>query len=391
MEADFVKAFLQFQGDSPLCKHFQDDFLATLMGTNSTQSPKTFATDTSPPYSQRWYAVLIPLICVFGLVGNALNLVILTRRRLLSRMEVLEKSATFGLVALAFSDMMFCIAVLPHAFVNVNTLTSTSHGVYQLYYRLYGVGLINLFLMTSTWLIVYMAISRYIVVVYPFQARWTLGYKKAMLAIAFVMVFSLACTIPFFIHVRVQQCMSLEQEVMYEYQSLWSSNIEASLQLYMRWVWPILADFIPLAVLAFLNWRLIRELRTATRRRRSTCRGQVVQESSQRVTLTLVVIVVMLLLFVSPSEILRYFNPYKSLGKAGHTISIITNICQTVNFAFNFVLYCAVSESFRITAKALVICRPKNSSTYETYSLTTVYTMRQMSAERKNSRYLAFL
>jgi hypothetical protein len=56
--------------------------------------------------------VLAPAVCLFGAVGNALNLVVLTRRRLRRSMDGLERSVRLGLVALAVSDAMFCIVYL---------------------------------------------------------------------------------------------------------------------------------------------------------------------------------------------------------------------------------------------------------------------------------------
>ena len=50
-----------------------------------------------------------PSICVFGIIGNLLNLVVLTRKRLQCSMDRMEKSAHVGLVALALSDMMYCV------------------------------------------------------------------------------------------------------------------------------------------------------------------------------------------------------------------------------------------------------------------------------------------
>jgi len=50
-----------------------------------------------------------PLICLFGIVGNVLNLVVLTRKRLQSHMDNIEKSSNMRFVALAVSDMIFCL------------------------------------------------------------------------------------------------------------------------------------------------------------------------------------------------------------------------------------------------------------------------------------------
>ena len=61
----------------------------------------------------------------------------------------------------------------------------------------------------------------------------------------------------------------------------------------------------------------------------------------------------MLLFLVSPSEILRYINPYKSWGDTGHVVASITNVLQAINFAFNFILYCVVSATFRHTLKSM--------------------------------------
>jgi len=56
--------------------------------------------------------VLAPIVCVFGVIGNLLNLFVLTRRRVRRSMDGLERSVRIGLVALAVSDELFCIVYL---------------------------------------------------------------------------------------------------------------------------------------------------------------------------------------------------------------------------------------------------------------------------------------
>ena len=92
------------------------------------------------------------------------------------------------LIALALSDMLFCVVLFPHAFINEEHSVVNEPQKYILYYKLYGVGLVNLFLMISTWLIVTMSIGRYIVVVYPLHARSTLSTFRTVVTI--VLVFS---------------------------------------------------------------------------------------------------------------------------------------------------------------------------------------------------------
>lgn len=296
-----------------------------------------------------WLELAIPIICALGVVGNSLNLLVLTRRRLLCTMDRLEKSATYGLVALAFPDMMFCIAAFPYVFIGQELCTEA---VYELYYKIYGIGCINLFLMMSTWLVVSMAVNRYIVVVYPFRARQNLGSSRTIAMIALIYVSSVIMTLPFFLHIKVRPCQWYGGQLRFEFTSRWTKTITGPMRTYIQWAWPIAAVFIPIVILAFCNTRLIQTLRSAQLSRRDTCRGQNIADKNHKVTLTLVIIVLSLLLLVSPSEILRYFNPYRHWGYAGQVVASITNIMQTMNFAVNFILYCAVNATFRQTLKS---------------------------------------
>ena len=56
--------------------------------------------------------VAAPVICLFGIVGNVLNLIVLTHKRLQSHMDNIEKSSNMRFVALAVSDMIFCLLYL---------------------------------------------------------------------------------------------------------------------------------------------------------------------------------------------------------------------------------------------------------------------------------------
>lgn len=329
--------------------------------TNATVSHRQV---TSQPVFG-WFEFLVSTICLLGIVGNMLNLLVLTRRRLLSGMDRLEKSANYGLVALAFSDLMFCLMVFPHTFIHSNSRTADAAHAYELYYRLYGISTINLFLMISTWLIVCMAVNRFIVVVYPFKARQVLGARYTITSIVSVYIFSLAWTLPFFIRMKVQACLAEDGSTRYTFAPRWGTKSADSMKLFMMWVWPIMADFIPVLILATCNSRLIRELRAAeSARRRIGSASPRSRDSSHKVTLTLVVIVLLLLFLASPAEILRYINPYHSLGSLGPVLVSITNIMQLSNFAFNFVLYCLVNAGFRNEAKSMFRCFPKRKTDF---------------------------
>ena len=367
----------------PVCSQFLEMasqhaqlLIKELQSTNGTLNDSLDKVDRKTPehtsVKHTWFAIVIPIISFLGIVGNVFNLLVLTRRRMLSSMDRLEKSATYGLIALAVSDMLFCVTVFPHAFIYEESyIVDGSHSLF-LYYKLYGIGLVNLFLMISTWLIVTMSINRYIVVVNPLHARSTLSTFRTVLIIILVYIISTILTLPFFLHHKIVQCLDFDHNVQVEYQSRFQQRVMRGVLFYIKWIWPILADFIPIAILAFCNTRLIWELKRATNTRKRTAHGQIIKESNHKVTLTLVIIVLMLLFLVSPSEILRYINPYKSWGDTGHVVASITNVLQAINFAFNFILYCVVSATFRHTLKSMFTrCYKERADKAEMQSMLT--------------------
>ena len=369
-DSSLLTAVIDFYPEIPLCRVYRKKLVCNGNNTNQNLSDMAFVA-AKHGGSQEWFEVVIPMVCVFGVFGNVMNLIVLTRQRLLSRMDRLEKSATYGLTALAFSDMMVCLTVFPHSFITEQGTAANKENLYQLYYRLYGTGMINMFMMTSSWLIVYMAVGRFIVVAYPFHARRTLGAMRSLLSIITIYILSAAACLPFFLHSRISACSSPFGDHKYEFRSRWMKPVSRGLRTYLTWIWPFLASFIPFVILVLVNIRLIKELRLARDVRRKTCRGQVLRDGSHKVTLTLVVIVLMFFFFVIPSEILRYVNPYKSFGNAAHIIVAITNVLQTLNFGFNFVLYCVVNASFRQTLKSIFGCCHKQPDPAETHTMLT--------------------
>ena len=296
--------------------------------------------------------IIIVIVCVCGVIGNTLNLIVLTRRRLLMSVDILAKSAKYGLIALALSDMLFCLSVILHILMSMADMW-----VFR-FVRPYGVGCINLFLMISTWLTVFMAVNRYFVVVYPLLARHKVSIRGTCWTILAVYVVSCFLTAPYFMHVRVRMCYNVVQEELsseYVFNAL-GDRLSSGLRLYIIWIWPILADFIPIAILAYCNGSLIRAMRAAIILRKQTCQGQKVKDSSQTVTLTLIIIVVMLLVLASPAETLKYINPYK-YGDVGRVLAAVANMLQTLNFASNFLTYCVVSQDFRQTVISTFACR----------------------------------
>lgn len=151
---------------------------------------------TLPPLSTSHHVrsfinrVLIPIVLVFGAVGNAVSLTMLSARagcyqRLMRRsrgtkLQPLERSAIVGLAALAMSDLFFCLVGIPAVFKPTRGGAGVM-GMFLLYYSLYRVPLHNLFLFSSTWIAVSVSSERFFAICFPLRARWYLKVRTYVL------------------------------------------------------------------------------------------------------------------------------------------------------------------------------------------------------------------
>ena len=125
------------------------------------------------------------------------------------------------------------------------------------------------------------------------------------------------------------------------------------------YLWSVLGFLLPVITLAYCNIHLVRALRESRRiRRLYRCTTTRATSCGSRVTPTLVAVVCMYILLISPAELLQfyYYAVQQESVELFNTAIVATNVLQTMNFAFNFVLYCIVNVHFRETCKELVYC-----------------------------------
>ena len=307
------------------------------------------------------YGFGLPTICVCGFLGNMMNLIILAGKRVQRSLRKKERSANVGLIALAVADMSFCVTAFPSTFLPQDM--KFSHKGVLAYYGCYCAAVINIFIMTSTWLTVTMSTERYLAICHPLKSRniITLGRTKG--AIIVVYLLSALFNIPVFWRAAIEERVcnnkteyAIEQQILYG-----NSRFDHA----YRGIWAVVGNFIPLALLLVFNVALMREIHKsyAMRKRMKGQTGGVHPhassdvEASNRITMTLVAIVVLFFILVAPSEILKHvaflFGSDLSTNYTYMTIEIVTNVMQTMNFSANFILYCIINPSFRRTMREM--------------------------------------
>lgn len=132
------------------------------------------------------YCYILPVVCVVGIVGNAMNVVTLASRKL-------RAVSYMYLRALAIADLMCMLFVL--AFVSCEVLTyhgytlNTSYW-YGFYQRHIMLSFLNYALATGVYIVVALSLERYVSIVFPLHFRQWNSPMRARIAI------SVACLVP---------------------------------------------------------------------------------------------------------------------------------------------------------------------------------------------------
>jgi hypothetical protein len=358
------------------CEEFMANFTKATRPENDTASSGQTAFNSVNYY---FYTIGLPIVCAFGIFGNVLNLIVLTRKQLQKSMDRMEKSAHLGLLALAVVDMLFCTIALPTSFLRRSFMYTSLDSFALVYFEMYQLSLLNVFLFCSNWLTVVMASARYLAICHPLHARGFIGLRGTRIGIAVVFIASVLLNIPQFFHFKLTPTQCAANCICYP-------KIKSSLFTHYNFefaykvTWAILGTFIPIVILAFCNCCLIRALRQSLKMQRLYRANNPPRDSGHRITPTLIAIVVLFILLACPSEFLK-FTEMMVLRSGDAQVShyhiyqsatIITNFMQACNFAINFVLYCVINVHFRDTITYALCCkwRHKQSSAYVKASTT---------------------
>lgn len=340
--------------------------------------------------------VITPSVFLFGIVGNVVTFVVLSNRRLYPdrRQTMLERSAIFGLRALALSDLLFCAVGFPAPFLRGYTTTAADGpwvaiGVYYLFHR--G-AFLNLFLFTSTWFVVLVSVERYLVVCHPFHSAGMIHIRRTAAAYGAVFAMSVLLNAPLFVRFSVVRLPWCGEGCACYYPGPPYYFAAPVFVRAHKIVWSVVGTFVPLALILASNAFLVRELLrysgTSANERRPSAVSAAEQVVALRLTVTLTAIVVCYLVMVCPSMILQLvrFDDYRDVtsvtssssssssaarrqhgyykSHVGFQMAIsMTNLTQAFKFASNFLLYCAINKNFRRTLTGLLRCegRRRNS------------------------------
>ena len=292
-------------------------------------------------------------IALVGIIGNLINLVVLSRRSLTAHMGRLEKSSHIGLIALAVSDFLYCMCSFPQAW-NDHTFSRPSIS-FWLVYDTYGTACINCFLLSSSWLTMSMAVCRYLAICHPLRARQYLGMTASRTIIIVVFCLSILFNLPRFWMKQINHIDCMGGGKLYFHMPGYMQSNDVAHIAY-SWLYFIFGILLPLVVLAYCNIFLIKAIQSSHKLRREHSSDST--EATRIVTLTLCIIVVMYIVLVGPAELVTFWKPFVSDNALQYGLAVrICNSLQMLNFAVNFILYCIINVHFRQVIRELLLCQ----------------------------------
>ena len=327
--------------------------------TNSTEY-YYYGSDTLKEISA-WYGgyhgFVSVVVCVFGIVTNIFNIVVLTQQNMLSPTNTI-------LTGLAISDMLTMICYVPMAvqFYCLYGVTQSPerNSLPWVRFLLFNANFTNVTHTTSIWLGVTLAIFRYMYVRFSTEGALLCGMVRSKVAVYFVYGFSIVILVPNYLSLRVVKVHGGTNQTMYDLRQIPRNTTygQSIIQLNF-WIHASLVKLIPCGLMLLFGWLLVYTLRDTHRKgKKLRYNGSIRSDSFKtrqrdhaRTTRMYIIVIVLFLVTELPQGILALCSGLME----GFFVAVYTplgdfmDILALINNSINFALYCSMSKQFRET------------------------------------------
>ncbi|XP_068081537.1 FMRFamide receptor [Anabrus simplex] len=284
--------------------------------------------------------VLLNVIGIFGILGNIISMIILSRPQM-------KSSINYLLIWLARCDTVLIItSILLFGLPAIYTYTGA---MFTYFFKVYphlvpAVFPVALIAQTvSVYLTLTVTLERFVAVCHPLQARSLCTYGRARLYVVLIIVFSTLYNLPRFWEVRRELEYSEEYNTtVYIVVPTELRNNHTYISVYIHWLYLVFLYFLPFSCLAVLNTAIYRQVRKANKERQRLSRLQ-----KKEIGLATMLFCVVIVFFLC--NILALVN---NVVEAFYCISIdqlvkTSNLLITINSSVNFIIYVIFGEKFK--------------------------------------------
>ena len=325
--------------------------------------------------------ILCPIVVSFGVVGNIMNIIVLTR-------PWMRSSTNYYLTALAFYDVMFLLLGLFQSFNHYSSVKNSSWYIY--YNSPVGRPLADICSNSTVWLTLTFTVERYIGVCLPMKGKLWCTPERARYIIAVICLIVLIITFPEFFQFRVTGEFDPVSNTTKVVRHTTEFAKRTSYTVGYVYINMALFTFIPLVMLLVFNSLLVNAVLYAARQRRDnlcTVRtdNQQRQQREQQITVMLISVVMVFLVCQLPQAITNLYMAYMMATNPSpgmvlrYRLLIVGNVCNLlvmINSSCNFILYSSFSTKFRCTFRRIFCrCLHKTPNRRDFYSETMTMTM----------------
>ncbi|GFW90477.1 sex peptide receptor [Trichonephila clavipes] len=287
--------------------------------------------------------------CIFGITANILNIIVLTRKNMISPTNAI-------LTGIAVADMLVMLSYLPFTFHNyirrdLDEADKFSYGwtVFTLFHAHFTV--VNHTI--STWLTVTVAIWRFLAISFPQNSSIWCCMARAKCAIAATYILSAVFCIPVYLTFTVSVFRGEENDIMYRVDfSQIAQRHNRLLEKINFWIFSVITKLVPCVALTGISLGLIKVLYERNKRRQILKGTADADKNHDRTTRMLLAVLLLFLLTEFPSGLLAllsgilgtdfFNNVYVNFGDTMDALALI-------NSSINFIIYCSMSQQFRNT------------------------------------------
>ncbi|CAD7003237.1 FMRFamide receptor [Ceratitis capitata] len=284
--------------------------------------------------------VVLNVVGIFGIVGNIISMIILSRPQMRS-------SINYLLIGLARCDTTLIItSMLLFGIPCVYPYSGYFFYYYNYVYPFISPSVFPIGLTAQTasiYMTFTVTLERYVAVCHPLKSRALCTYGRAKIYFIVCCMLSLVYNLPRFWEVVTVSHQPEGSEIVYH--CIRPSPLRQNqtyINVYIHWCYLIINYIIPFLTLAVLNCLIYRKVKLANRERQRLSRSEK-REIGLATMLIFIVIVFFLLNFlalvVNIDE--AFYN------KIDHSLTKISNLLVTINSSANFLIYVIFGEKFK--------------------------------------------
>ena len=320
-------------------------------------------------------------LCVFGILGNILTLLVFSKFNRNSSDKKSRSSAPLLLSGLAISDFsllftLFIVKSIP-SFVSFTKIYPNFFVTYFFaFLMVYGWPCVGISQSINSWITVLVAMHRFIAILLPHKAAVHCTYKKARIHLIAVCIIVAMYELPTFFNNKISKYVNSDNKTIF-FPTYAKFNVNHWYKLiYKTTLYYIINYLIPWVILAIVTVFLVRAVKQAQKFRSQMGTNSDNLDNTEDITRSLIAVVI-------TSLVCRPWEPMRRVIEAivgskpgcGHYYYYyeeFPSLTAALNSSANFVLYCLFAKRFPETLREMLRIGRSSQSDAEMSASTVV-------------------